>query len=358
MPNRLTGRSNTCRVAEPGASATYTYDPNGNLASKTEGTDNWTYTWNAENQLTKVEKNGAEVGRFAYDPLGRRVEKVVGAVTTSFAYEQEDIIREIHGGAAIAYVHGRGFDEPLSAESGGAPSYLHRDGLGSIVALSNAVGAASSLRQYDAWGNVEVGANESGYSFTGREWDVEIGLYYYRARYYAPSIGRFISEDPIGFGGGANFFAYVRGRVTTHNDPLGLLPVHYCPGGPKNPDPRFGERLAGPSVCCKGGQYVLCVDPTYWAQGSEQFQYCTQTHETYHTWQARDDPKPSCGQCSGGDPCMALPHPKGESVKRECRAWWISYLCYRGTGARDPKGDLMEDVAMNIVNRCKERGTF
>ena len=49
-------------------------DSNGNLASKTEGTDNWTYTWNAENQLTKVEKNGAEVARFAYDPRGRRLE--------------------------------------------------------------------------------------------------------------------------------------------------------------------------------------------------------------------------------------------------------------------------------------------
>ena len=59
-------------------------DPNGNLATKAEGTDNWAYSWNAENQLVKVEKNEAEVARFAYDPLGRRVEKVVaGGVTTT-----------------------------------------------------------------------------------------------------------------------------------------------------------------------------------------------------------------------------------------------------------------------------------
>ena len=59
------------------------------IASKTEGSDSWTYTWNANNQLTKVEKNGSEVARFAYDPLGRRVEKVAGGVTTSFTYEGE-----------------------------------------------------------------------------------------------------------------------------------------------------------------------------------------------------------------------------------------------------------------------------
>ena len=62
-------------------------DPNGNLATKTEGTDTWAYKWNAENQLTKVEKNGAEEARFAYDPLGRRVEKVAGGVTTSYTYD-------------------------------------------------------------------------------------------------------------------------------------------------------------------------------------------------------------------------------------------------------------------------------
>ena len=48
-------------------------DSNGNLSGKVEGTDNWAYTWNAENQLTKVEKNSLEQARFSYDPKGRRV---------------------------------------------------------------------------------------------------------------------------------------------------------------------------------------------------------------------------------------------------------------------------------------------
>ena len=71
-------RTNTYRVSASGAGASYTYDPNGNLTTKTEGTDTWGYDWNAENQLTRVTKNGVELARFSYDPIGRRVEKVAG----------------------------------------------------------------------------------------------------------------------------------------------------------------------------------------------------------------------------------------------------------------------------------------
>lgn len=80
----------------------------------------------------------------------------------------------------------------------------------------------TSRRQYDAWGNLELGADQPGYAFTGREWDPETGLYYYRARYYDPRIGRFISEDPIGFLGGWNFYAYVENQPTRFSDPSGL----------------------------------------------------------------------------------------------------------------------------------------
>ncbi len=94
-------------------------DPNGNLTQKTEGSDSWTYTWNAENQLTKVEKDGAEVARFAYDPLGRRVEKVAGGVTTSYTYDESDVFREVRGTSTVKYVHGDDIDEPLAIDDGG-----------------------------------------------------------------------------------------------------------------------------------------------------------------------------------------------------------------------------------------------
>lgn len=85
---------------------------------------------------------------------------------------------------------------------------------------------------YDAWGRIETGESRPGYAFTGREWDPETGLYYYRARYYDPSSGRFIAEDPIGFDAGPNFYGYVLGNPVIGRDPLGLK-VRLGPGAGK-----------------------------------------------------------------------------------------------------------------------------
>jgi RHS repeat-associated protein len=172
-------------------------DSNGNLTSKTEGTDVWGYEWNANNELTRVTKNSVEQARFGYDGLGRRVEKVAGGVTTSYTYDGANFVREVRGSATLKYVHGPGVDEPLAVDDGAVLSYLHTDGLWSIVKVTNSVGAVTLTRRYDAWGNLEVGATEPGYSFTGREWDPETGLYFYRARYYEAKSGRFLSEDPL-----------------------------------------------------------------------------------------------------------------------------------------------------------------
>ena len=149
------------QVNVTGSGATYTYDPNGNLTSKTEGTDNWTYSWNAENQLTKVEKNGVELARFAYDPLGRRVEKIAGGVTTGYTYDGVDILRETRESITLKYVHGPEVDEPLAVDDGAALSYLHADGLGSIVKTTNATGAVTLTRQYDAWGHLQIGGDQA-----------------------------------------------------------------------------------------------------------------------------------------------------------------------------------------------------
>ncbi|MFN8091783.1 MAG: RHS repeat-associated core domain-containing protein [Vicinamibacteria bacterium] len=101
---------------------------------------------------------------------------------------------------------------------------IHADGLGSIVATTDAAGNVTSRRQYDTWGNLELGADQPGYAFTGREWDPETGLYYYRARYYDLKLGRFISEDPIGLGGGINSYSYVGNQPVNATDPMGLMP--------------------------------------------------------------------------------------------------------------------------------------
>jgi RHS repeat-associated protein len=226
-------RTNTYRVTASGAGTTYTHDSNGNLSTKTEGTDVWGYEWNAERRLTRVTKNSVEQARFAYDPNGRRVEKVAGGVTTAYTYDGVDVLRETRGSTTLKYVHGPSFDEPLAVDDGTALTYFHADGLGSIVKATNAAGAVALTRQYDAWGNLETGASEPGYAYTGREWDPETGLYYYRARYYDPRLGRFISEDPIGFEGGDNFFAYVDNNPVNITDPLGEAGQP-----PKKPSPK------------------------------------------------------------------------------------------------------------------------
>jgi RHS repeat-associated protein len=207
----------------------FEYDANGAMVRRTAGPDEWVYEWTARQELKRVLRNGVEIARFAYDPLGRRVEKVAANHATSYVYAGTAIIRETaastSGSRSWTYVHGPGIDEPLARRESttGTMTYYHSDALGSIVATTDGAGAVTSRRKYDAWGNLEMGQVENGYSFTGREWDPEIGLYYYRARYYDPALGRFLSEDPIGFAAGLHFYAYVGNNPVNFRDPLGLF---------------------------------------------------------------------------------------------------------------------------------------
>jgi RHS repeat-associated protein len=208
--------------------ATYTYDPNGNLTQKTEGTDTWGYEWNALNQLTRITRNSIEQARFSYDPKGRRVEKIAAGVTATYTYDGVDILREARRASTFKYIHGPGIDEPVAREDGsGALNYYHADGLTSIVKRTDQTGAVVHEYRYDAWGNIEIGTGEPGYAFAGREWDPETNLDYYRARYFDPKIGRFASEDPLGFDGdGTSFYVYVGNNPVVFADPSGLWRYH------------------------------------------------------------------------------------------------------------------------------------
>jgi len=103
--------------------------------------------------------------------------------------------------------------------------YLHSDGVGSVVAVSNDAGIVQASQTFDAWGN-RVAAKSmgtiAGYGYTGREPDAT-GLIYYRARYYDPSLGRFTQRDPIGLSGGVNPYAYVDNNPINAVDPSGLV---------------------------------------------------------------------------------------------------------------------------------------
>ena len=97
------------------------------------------------------------------------------------------------------------------------------DALGSTVALTGSTGSSQVEYSYGPFGSISItGTTTNSYTYTGREID-GLGINYYRARYYNPAIGRFISEDPMGFeGSGANLYAYVNDSPINFIDPPGL----------------------------------------------------------------------------------------------------------------------------------------
>lgn len=185
-----------------------------------------TYFWNALNQLVEVKEDTTTIATFEYDGGGRRTEKVAAGLTHTYIYDAEDIIEERITGSSsdtLRYYHGAGIDEPLARKNtSDVLTYYLADHLGSIVQETSASGSVALEREYDAWGVLMQGETVSGYSFTGREWDTEIDVYAYRARYYSPTVGRWLSEDPIGLAGGNHLSAYVSNNPTRLIDPFGL----------------------------------------------------------------------------------------------------------------------------------------
>jgi RHS repeat-associated protein len=163
-------------------------------------------------------------------------------------------------GAVVArYSDGLNIDEPLAMLRSAATNYYHADGLGSVTSLSNAAGALAQTYTFDSFGKqtASSGSLTNPFQYTARESDAETGLYYYRARYYDPAVGRFLSEDRLrSVSGPLNFYGYVENSTPNLLDPTGLCPSN--PNGDKSkcsgakPDPRL--RLVPISDCSHKGQ--------------------------------------------------------------------------------------------------------
>jgi RHS repeat-associated protein len=255
----------------------YTYDDNGNTLSKTNGSGTTTYTWDFENRLTSVTLANGGVVALKYDPFGRRIYKNSPSGTTISVYDGDNIIEELDGSGNLGerYTYGPVIDEPLVGQRQPKIFYYEADGLGSVTSLTDSTGALAATYSYDSFGFLtnSTGSATNWFRYTARQFDSDTALYYYRARYYDPQAGRFVSEDPKRTTADINFYRYSLNSPINRTDPLGWESCQSgkcadCPGGrwvsgSVTAEAYASARFAGGGGLLFAGVMICTTNPTF-----------------------------------------------------------------------------------------------
>ena len=234
--NRLTKET----VTDNGQTAvtSYQYDPNGNLYSRqtltfaedntqepkvsavlmgyTAETDDMLLEYNNFNQLTAT--TGDEMVSYDYYANGMRKSKTVDGVTTTHIWDGQNMAGEITEDNFTGYLRGARL---IARQMGDNTQYYHFNGHGDTSSITDGNGTALRNYTYDAFGNVEHlhDLDTNPFRYCGEYYDAETGFIYLRNRYYDPSMGRFISEDPVR--DGLNWYVYCRNNPIKYIDPTG-----------------------------------------------------------------------------------------------------------------------------------------